>query len=349
MVLGNHPIGVRRPTMSTQSEDGLNVMTNGSSQADQALFGAIEAGGTKFVCAVGSCPSDIRMNGEPKNREEFKTDDGPDTIFPQIVEWFRSKEKEIGCNISAIGIASFGPIDLDENSNTYGCITSTPKLLWRGVDLLGPLRSEFGQELPIGLDTDVNGAALGEFTWGAAKGVEDFLYVSIGTGLGAGAMSRGRLLHGLIHPEMGHMLLPRITGDPFPGICTKHGACWEGLCSGKALQSRSGRPGEVLDADDSAWVYTARYMGYALANLICVLSPKRIIIGGSVRKAGKLGQDQFLARIRDEVQTALAGYVMSKFLTENIKEYICPAGLGDDAGVCGGFELARYKMNGITV
>ena len=157
------------------------------------------------------------------------------------------------------------------------------------------------------------------------------------------------MLHGLVHPEMGHMLLPRIPGDPFPGICTKHGACWEGLCSGKAIHSRSGKPAEFLKADDPAWIFTTRYLGYALANLICVLSPRRIIIGGSVAKAGDgpdaLGQDQFFERIRDEVQTALAGYVVSDSLSNGIKEYIVPAKLGDDAGVCGAFVLAKNKLS----
>jgi fructokinase len=333
--------------MWMQFKDRLNEMTKIPNHAEEALFGAIEAGGTKFVCAVGSRPSDIRIKEQPtENRKEFNTADGPEIVFANVVKWFREMEKKLGRNISAIGIASFGPVDLNEsNTLSYGCITSTPKLSWRGANLLEPLRSEFGHALPLGLDTDVNGAALGEFTWGAAKGIDDFVYVTIGTGLGAGAMSRGRLLHGLVHPEMGHMLLPRIPGDPFPGSCTKHGACWEGLCSGTAIQSRAGKPAQDLESDDSAWIFTTRYIGYALANLICVLSPRRIIIGGSVRKAGKLGQDRFFERIRDEVQAALAGYVVSDSLTGGIRDYIVPAALGDDAGVCGAFELARMKLS----
>jgi fructokinase len=337
--------------MVTKSESGLHEMTSNTDRGKGRCFGAIEAGGTKFVCGVGTCPSDIRINEQPtENRKEFKTEDGPEIVLTNVVKWFREMEKKLGCKISAIGIASFGPVDLNENNKaSYGCITSTPKLSWRGANLLEPLRTEFGHTLPIGLDTDVNGAALGEFTWGAAKNIEDFVYVSIGTGLGAGAMSRGRLLHGLVHPEMGHMLLPRIPGDTFPGICTKHGSCWEGLCSGKAIQSRTGRLAENLEREDSAWIFTTRYIGYALANLIFVLSPRRIIIGGSVRKAGKLGQDQFFERIRDEVQSALAGYVVSDSLDRDIKEYIVPPALGDDAGVCGAFELARKKLSGDTV
>jgi fructokinase len=325
-----------------------------SEQIDGALFGGVEAGGTKFVCGIGIAPKDFRTNGklagEPTvNRTEFKTADGPAVVLPAVVKWFKERETHLGRPLSAIGIASFGPVDLDESHpNSYGCITSTPKLDWRDTNLLRPFKDEFGEGFPIGFDTDVNGAALGEHRWGAAQDEDDFVYISIGTGLGAGAMARGRLLHGLVHPEMGHMLLPRIPGDPFPGVCTRHGACWEGLCSGKAIEARAGCRAEMLEAGHQAWTFTTRYIAYAVANLICILSPRKVIIGGSVRKAGKLGEDHFFQRIRDEVQTALAGYIVSGSLAEGIDKYIVPPELGDDAGVCGAIELARLKLSGQT-
>lgn len=317
-----------------------------SDKNEKALFGGVEAGGTKFVCAVGSKPEDITSSD---NRIEFETALGPTVVLPKVVAWFKDRESKLNCKLRAIGIASFGPVDLDEShTESYGCITSTPKLDWRNANLLSPFKKDFGEEFPIGLDTDVNGAALGEYRWGSAKNIEDFVYVSIGTGLGAGAMSRGRLLRGLVHPEMGHMLLPRIPGDSFPGVCTRHGACWEGLCCGKAIEARAGRPAKTLEAEHQAWTFTTRYIGYAIANLVCVLSPRKVVIGGGVRNAGQLGEDHFFQRIRDEVQNALAGYIVSDSLTKGINEYVVPPKLGDDAGVCGALELARLKFSGQT-
>lgn len=315
-----------------------------SALSEGLLFGGVEAGGTKFVCAVGHEPADLASR---ENRTEFATEQGPAVVLANVVAWFKQREAQLGRKLSAIGIASFGPIDREERRTTsYGCITSTPKLDWRNVNLLRPFHEAFGQQFPIAFDTDVNGAALGEHRWGAARGIDDFVYVTIGTGLGAGAMSRGRLLHGLVHPEMGHMRLPRIPGDPFPGACTRHGACWEGLCSGKAIASRAGSPAETLPAEHFAWIFTTRYIGIALANLVCVLSPRRIVVGGSVRKAGLLGEASFFQRIRDEVQTALAGYIVSDALASGMDGYIVPPELGDDAGVCGAIELAKLKLRG---
>lgn len=316
----------------------------------EALFGGIEAGGTKFVCGVGNCPDDFRDGQQATDcRQRFDTKDGPQVVLPAMVRWFQEQESRLGRKLAAIGIASFGPLDLDQTHlSTYGCLTSTPKVAWRGVNLLQPFRVAFGEDFPVAIDTDVNGAALGEHRWGAAQGLEDFVYVTVGTGLGAGAMSRGRLVHGLVHPEMGHLLLPRIEGDSFPGICERHGACWEGLCSGTAINARVGRSAETLAADHEAWTFTTRYMGYALANLVLTLSPRRVIIGGSVRKAGGLGEAAFFERVRAELQAALAGYVVADSLAEGIAEYVVPPRLGDDAGLCGAIELARWKLSGQT-
>ena len=196
------------------------------SDRTSALVGGIEAGGTKFVCAVGRAPDDVRR---PENRVSFPTGDDPTLTLARCVAWFKEREAALPAGrLAAIGVASFGPVDLDPVSPTYGHITSTPKPGWGNADVLAPIRLAF-PGLPIGFDTDVNGAALGEHVWGAAAGLDDFLYITIGTGIGAGGMARGRLLHGLIHPEIGHSRLPRIAGDDFAGVCPFHGDCWEGL------------------------------------------------------------------------------------------------------------------------
>jgi fructokinase len=195
------------------------------------------------------------------------------------------------------------------------------------------------------LDTDVNGAALGERAYGAAEGLDDFLYITIGTGVGAGAMARGRLLHGLVHPEIGHIRVPRLGGDRFPGVCPFHGDCWEGLCSGPALAARTGAAAETLPADHPAWGQLCAYVGLGLANLVCTLSPRRIVIGGSVRKAGSLGEAAFFAGVRRALRESLNGYVASPaILTDALDGYVVPPLLGDDAGVCGAMVLGRLRL-----
>lgn len=299
------------------------------------IVGAIEAGGTKFVCAVGSGPGARLLE-----RTQFSTGEDPARVMRDVAEWFAAQQEKHGA-LAGLGVASFGPVDLDEKSPTYGFITTTPKPGWRHANILGPLRRAF-PGLPIGFDTDVNGAALGEARWGAAQGLEDFVYVTVGTGIGGGGMARGRLLHGLVHPEMGHMGLPQLAGDDFAGACPFHGRCWEGLCSGPAIAKRTGMPAEELPPDHPAWGITIRYMAHALVNLTCVLSPRRIIVGGSVRKGGRLGEERFFARLRTAFREVLAGYISSPALTENgIAEFIVPPQLGDDAGVCGAIALAH--------
>ena len=209
---------------------------------------------------------------------------------------------------------------------------------------VGRLRRAF-PGIPIGFDTDVNGAGLGEWRWGAAQGLEDFIYLTIGTGIGGGGMARGRLLHGLGHPEMGHMGLPRIEGDSFAGACPFHGRCWEGLCSGPAIAKRTGMPAEKLPADHLAWDLTARYTAQALVNLTYVLSPRRIIVGGSVRKGGRCGEERFFERVREEFHTLLAGYVDSPaFSRDALRDFIVPPALGDNAGVLGAIALAEARL-----
>jgi len=299
------------------------------------LVGAIEAGGTKFVCAIGR-----RSGAELLVRQQFATGDDPVRLMSEVVRWFGEQEERLG-RLAAIGVASFGPLDLRAGSGTWGCITTTPKSGWQWADLAGPLRRGF-PGVRLALDTDVNGAALGEQRWGAARGLEDFVYVTVGTGIGGGGMSGGRLLHGLMHPEMGHMLLPGVPGDRFPGVCPYHGRCWEGLCSGPAIAKRAGSAVEELSADSEVWSVTIRCMAQALMNLTCVLSPQRIVLGGSVRKAGLLGEEQFFRRLRVDLGELLAGYIGVLSLSDGgLDEYIVPPQLGDDAGVCGALALGQ--------
>jgi len=272
-------------------------------------------------------------------RASFPTGDEPARLFATAFGWLQEQERRHG-RLQALGIASFGPIDLDPSSPTYGWITSTPKPGWRNVDVVGEARKAFAT-IPIGFDTDVGGAALGEHAWGHASGLSDFVYVTIGTGIGAGAMAGGRLVHGLVHPEMGHMLLPRVPGDFFPGICPFHGACWEGLCAGPALRARTGMRAEDIPADHPAWVLEARYIAFAIANVVCVLSPQRVILGGGVRKGGQLGEERFFRWIRDGVRAVLNGYLASPALDGGLDGFIVPPGLGDDAGICGALALGQ--------
>jgi len=303
------------------------------SERREVLVGGVEGGGTKFVCAVGTGPEDL-------SRAEFPTGDEPGRVLSEATRWLKARERERG-PLAAVGVGSFGPVDLREESATYGRITSTPKPGWAGADVAGAFRRAF-PGIPVGFETDVNAAALGEFYWGAGRGLSDFVYITMGTGVGAGIVSGGRLVHGLVHPEVGHMLLPRERGDKFEGVCPYHGPCWEGLCSGPAILRRAGTPAESLPAGHEAWTLVTDYTARALANLVFVLSPERVIIGGGVRKAGPLGQDAFFSRLREKTRRALAGYVASPSLSEEgINGFVVPPRLGDDAGVCGAVALGQ--------
>ena len=171
--------------------------------------------------------------------------------------------------------------------------------------------------------------------------MSDFVYITLGTGIGAGAMVGGELLHGLVHPEMGHMLIPRAPGDDFPGICPYHGGCWEGLCSGPAIHRRTGMPAEDLPPDHPAWDLVIRSIAEAIANITCVLSPQRVILGGGVAKGGRLGRDRFFQQVREKLREALNGYIAVPALGPDIDRYLVPPLLGDDAGVCGAMALGQ--------
>ncbi len=304
-------------------------------ERNEAWVGAIEAGGTKIVCAVGSSP-------ETLHREQLPTGKDADQTLAEVTHWLAEQQRAHEA-LRAIGIGSFGPVDLNPTSPSYGTITSTPKAGWRNTDVIGAVRALF-PSIPIAFDTDVNAAAFGEHRWGAAVDLEDFVYLTIGTGIGGGGMAGGRLLHGLVHPEMGHMLLQRLPGDDFQGVCPFHGACWEGLCSGPALTKRAGMPVEQIPASDESWAFETQYIGRALANIVCVLSPQRLILGGGVSKAGKLGSERFFQLVRQQVQLTLKDYIVSPALTADIDEFIVPPSLGDDAGICGAIALAQAAI-----
>ncbi len=289
------------------------------------LYGGIEAGGTKFVCAVGTGPDDIQ------DEIRFPTTQPEETIS-QAIAFFRKHHKARG--LAAIGIAAFGPVDPNPASATWGYITSTPKPGWRDTNFAGAVSQAVG--VPVGFDTDVNGAALGEHRWGAAQGLDTFLYLTIGTGFGGGAMMGGKLAHGLVHPEMGHIRVPHDWDrDPFPGTCPFHGDCLEGLAAGPAIGQRWQARAETLGPDHPAWDLEAEYLALGLVNYICILSPQRIILGGGV-----MDQPQLFPLVRSKTLGYLNGYVQSPTILDNIDTYIVPPGLGNRAGVLGAMALA---------
>ncbi len=286
------------------------------------LYGGIEAGGTKFVCGVGTGPKDISAE------TRFPTTT-PDETLGRAIEFFKGQVP-----LTAIGVGSFGPTDPDPASATFGHITATPKPGWEGTDFVGALKKAF--DVPIGFDTDVNGAALGEHRWGAAQGLDTFIYLTIGTGIGGGAMVEGNLLHGVMHPEMGHIRLPHDWNqDPYKGRCPFHGDCLEGLASGPALEARWGARAETLPADHPAWDLEATYLAYALVNFILTLTPQRIILGGGVME-----QPQLFPLVRAKTQELLNGYFQIPEILDKIESYIVPPALGNQAGLLGAIALA---------
>ena len=294
------------------------------------MFGGIEGGGTKFICAVGTSPDDIR-------REIRIPTTIPEETLGGVITFFKQAEADFG-RLSALGVACFGPLDPTPDSASYGHILPTPKPGWTNADIVGTLRSAF--DIPIGFDTDVNGAALGEWTWGAAQGLDTFIYLTVGTGIGGGLMANGKLMHGLLHPEMGHIRIPHDKQrDPFEGACPFHGDCFEGLASGPALEKRWGQKAETLPLDHPAWKLEAHYIALALANYITTLSPQRIVIGGGVG-----GREDLLPLIRKNVQDILNGYVQSAAIMNDIDQYIIPPGLGGRSGMLGAIALAKEAI-----
>lgn len=291
------------------------------------LFGGIEAGGTKFVCMIASGPDDIR--------DEIRiSTTTPDETIDRAIDFFKQRVT----TLRAIGVGSFGPIDLRRDSATYGCITSTPKPGWANTDLVGRLKTALN--LPIAFDTDVNAAAYGEYRWGALQTFDPGIYITIGTGIGGGVIVQHKPLHGLIHPEMGHMFIPHDRqSDPFPGVCPFHQDCFEGLASGPAMRSRWGQPAEELPIEHRGWKLEAKYVAYALCNLIVSYSPQRIVLGGGVMQ-----RQEIFPLIRHEVQSILNGYVQSPAIIERIDQFIVPPGLGNRSGILGAIALAMEAV-----
>jgi fructokinase len=272
-------------------------------------LGGIEAGGTKWVCAVGNEPDDLAAT------ETIPTTTPEETIGRAVAFFEREGP------VRAVGIGSFGPVDLGT-----GTITTTPKPGWGNTPIAGPVGGRLG--VPVAFDTDVNAAALGEHRWGAAQGLDTFCYVTIGTGIGGGAMAGGRLVHGLLHPEFGHLRIPHDSAaDPFPGSCPYHGDCWEGLAAGPAIAARWGRPADELAGKEQVWQLEAHYIALGLVSAISVLSPERIVLGGGVMQTPGL-----LEQVRDEVERLLGGYQRTGD--------IVPPALGARSGVLGAIALA---------
>jgi len=293
------------------------------------LFGAIETGGTKVDCAVGTWPDGVR------DRIRIPTATPVETLAGITAFFTRHHRKT---PLSAIGIGSFGPIDLRTDSPTYGYITSTPKPGWRYVDLVGPIIQQLG--LPVTFDTDVNAAALGEYRWGKHGAAGSLVYITVGTGIGGGAVIEGRPLHGASHPEMGHVRIPHDRqADPFDGSCPYHGDCLEGLASGPAMEARWGAPAGSLPKDHPGWDLEAEYLAYGVANITVTLSPERVVMGGGV-----MSQCHLFPRVRNSVIDILQGYGVAEGVVDAIDEYIVPPALGDDSGIAGAFALAQIAL-----
>ena len=288
------------------------------------LFGALEAGGTKMVCAIGN------EKGEILERVSIPTET-PEITMPRMLEFFTGK------GIAALGIGCFGPIDLNRQSPTYGYITTTPKLAWMNYDICGYFRDRL--QIPIGFDTDVNGSMLGEATWGCARGLDTAIYITIGTGVGVGVLAGGRLLHGMQHPEGGHILLPVRSDDPYAGKCPYHGTCLEGLASGPAIEARWGAPAKELADRPEVWDLEAYYIACALTNYIMILSPQKIILGGGV-----MHQTQLMDLVRSKVKDMIGGYLVTKELGD-MENYITLPSLNDNQGIMGALKLGMDELS----
>lgn len=295
------------------------------------IYAGIEAGGTKWICAIGCGPGEIYAQKHLHSAQ-------PGETIPVVITFFCEQIQVFG-QIEAIGIGCFGPLDLDIKSGTYGFLTTTIKPGWANTDVVGPFRQAF--QVPVGFDTDPNAAALGEATWGAARSLDDFVYLTIGTGIGGGGMVNGRLIHGLIHPEMGHIRIPHDwEADPFPGICPFHGDCLEGLACGPALEARWGQPPQSLPPDHPAWQLEANYLALGLVNFILMMAPRQIILGGGVMRQGQL-----YPLVRMKVLELLRGYLPLLQMSEDLADYIVPPALGEESGVLGAIALARLAAH----
>jgi fructokinase len=286
------------------------------------LYGGVETGGTWCVCAVGRGPDEI------VREDQFPTTHPRETLA-RIVEFFRA-----GPALTAIGVGSFGPVDLDPESPTWGHVTTTPKPGWQHVSVAPVIRDELG--VPVAFDNDVNAAALGEYRWGAGEGAASVCYLTVGTGIGAGLLLDGRPRHGLVHPEVGHIRIPRDPGDAFEGTCPVHGDCWEGLACGPAMAKRWDVQPKELPDDHPAWGLEAGYLALGILSIVLVASPERMIVGGGVME-----QPALPGMVRRRLRELLAGYLETPALGDSIDSYLVAPALGDRAGVLGAIALAQ--------
>jgi fructokinase len=289
------------------------------------LYGGVETGGTWCVCALGTGP------GELVAHERFPTGSPQETI-DRIVAFFSSDAHPAP---AAVGLGSFGPVDVDPRSGAWGSVTTTPKPGWAHTPVAPALRERLG--VPVAFDTDVNAAALGEQRWGAGRDARSLCYLTVGTGVGAGLLVEGRPLHGLVHPEVGHLRIPHDTvRDPFPGVCPFHGDCWEGLACGPALGARWGAAGRELPDDHPAWALEAEYLALGILSIVMVTSPHRVILGGGVME-----RESLLGLVRTRLRGLVGGYLDLPLLGDDIDRYLVRPELDDDAGVLGAIALAE--------
>lgn len=301
------------------------------------IIGSIEAGGTKFVC--GLLEADCGNSARPVllARASIPTT-SPEKTLAGARDFLLSEQSTHGTP-DCVGIGCFGPVDLKPTSRTWGYVTSTPKPGWQNADIAGFFRSALG--VPVAFDTDVNAAAYGEFLWGAARGLKDFIYLTVGTGIGGGVFAGGSLVHGLSHPELGHVKVARDPSDAFPGRCPYHRDCLEGLASGPAVAERwNARPEELPDSHP-AWELEARYLARALAAYTFVLSPERILVGGGIGM-----RPGIVERVATLLGEELAGYVPALASPERLASYVNRPALGADAGLVGAAALALRSFVG---
>jgi fructokinase len=291
----------------------------------ERIFGGVELGGTKVVCVVG--------RGNVVDAEQVIPTSEPVGTLAEAVAFFEA-ERSDGLSVAAVGVASFGPVELRRTSPLFGHVTDTPKPGWSGVDVVGPLQAALG--VPVGFDTDVNGAALAEGRYGAAAGLDTYVYVTVGTGIGGGAVVGGRLVHGLVHPEIGHVAVPREPGDDFPGSCPFHGDCLEGMTSGAALAERFGAPAETLSGAprERAVACAAWYLGHGLRSVVYALAPERVVIGGGVSRLEGL-----FPLLRRGLRESLGGY--PRLPERDAESFVVPTGLAGRAGAIGALMLAE--------
>jgi fructokinase len=298
----------------------------GGNSGLQPLLAGVELGGTKCVCILGSGPQDVRAQVSIPTGQRDSTLAGINSVLDG---W-----RDTHGPFEALGLASFGPIDLRSQSKTFGHITSTVKPGWEGTDVFGRLGGQ--RNIPVQINTDVNGAALAEGRWGAARGLDDFAYITVGTGIGVGLIVSGRPVFGCNHTELGHIRIARLAGDTWPGICQFHGDCLEGLASGPAIGARAGVPGGDVPADSPVWEPVTHALGQLLHTMLLATAPKRILIGGGV--VG--GRPELLARIRAQFVKSLNGYLDLDDLTVGVDRYVVSPGLGALAGPLGALAVA---------